>query len=137
MRNWVLVGISTRCIFFNTRVFYHPGGDFYTMVLQNTKKYNKNKKANRRPGKLTWPPLNPPSSLDTRPHQHQCQQHRHTAQRPPARGCGLQGPSQAVAAQAAHEPAGVMQPQPQPQNDQDQQEHQHPHSTPHHARGAT
>jgi hypothetical protein len=48
--NWVLVGISTNCIFFNTRVFYHPGGDFYTMVLQNTKKYNKNKKANRRPG---------------------------------------------------------------------------------------
>jgi hypothetical protein len=60
------VGNSNNCVFFNTRVFYHPGGDFYTMVLQNTKKYNKNKKANRRPGKLTWattrhpPPLSDP-----------------------------------------------------------------------------
>ena len=63
MRNWVLQGIPTRCIFFNTRVFYHPGGDFYTMVLQNTKKYNKNKKANRRPGKLTNPPLATPTTV--------------------------------------------------------------------------
>lgn len=107
------------------------------MVLQNTKKYNKNKKANRRPGKLTWPPLDPLCSLDTHPHHCHGQQHCHAAQRPPARGCGLQGPGQAVAAQAAHEPAGVMQPQPQPQSDQAQHKDRHCHSTPQHARGAT
>jgi len=55
VQNWVQQGNSTSCVFFNGWVFYHPGGDFYTMVLQNTKKYNKNKKANRRPDKLTKP----------------------------------------------------------------------------------
>ena len=31
LRTWVAVVICTSCVFFNGWVFYHPGGDFYTM----------------------------------------------------------------------------------------------------------